>query len=611
MQSPLPLVRLVVAACVSIRALSLHHVTTSPPCCSSAPPAGLFLSSLALHLHSQAQRFVPEPLAFAVQMLQGALPAGCAPAAAGSSSSSSHQRQLDADDPRWLVIHASEAGAGSLPANPEDIPALELARLLSSDESSEGGGDYWRSAGFKTSAAAAAVRLVARSAELLAGNAALPAILAPAQAALRAIVQAAEAAAPQQQQRQQAAAAVAPASSKKKQRKQKEREQRGEAAATTPSQPPVILAPGLVELCRSTLAALDAAAASAASSRRPLYNMALLKVAEKKQYNPRFEEDFVSGKDYDPDRCARVCTCSFSGNASCAAAGRAGGPQTNESAHAPRLGTRAWFALHWPAMTTSAPGSPFPVRRTQPLPPCACRERSERRKLQRALRREERGAARELRRDAGGRGTCRCGSRPSLLRLPLPLLPRSVLRTGSQHAWGRIVLGRAHPPALLNAPPCSFHGRGSGPREGCKAGRAVCLRWVLPPWALSCSQRQAASIPCDAALPCSLSPQKNVVYKEESGHCFCVLACSLCRCCCEHLVLMPCSPSLPRRRREACQVFPAAATGGLQVWRPGGHVETQEEVTAPNLPHAARMPPVNAATIASGRGCGSWAVEGE
>ena len=60
-----------------------------------------------------------------------------------------------------------------------------------------------------------------------------------------------------------------------------------------------------MQLCRATLAALDAAAASAASSRRPLYNVALLKVAEKRQYNPRFEEDFVSGKDYDPDRCAR------------------------------------------------------------------------------------------------------------------------------------------------------------------------------------------------------------------------------------------------------------------------------------------------------------------
>lgn len=38
---------------------------------------------------------------------------------------------------------------------------------------------------------------------------------------------------------------------------------------------------------------------------------------------------------------------------------------------------------------------------------CCCRrERSERRKLQRAVKREERGAARELRRDAGVRRIC-------------------------------------------------------------------------------------------------------------------------------------------------------------------------------------------------------------
>ncbi|KAL4451742.1 hypothetical protein ABPG75_007404 [Micractinium tetrahymenae] len=318
-------------------------------CLSNCPVAkpqhtatGLFLASLALHLHSQARRFVPEPLAFAVQLLQGALPAGCAPAGAAAeaaaASSSSHQRQLGADEPRWLAIAATDAGAGSLPAAPEDIPPLELAQVLSSGGSGSGGTgeeDFWRSAGFKTSAAAAAVRLVGRTAELLAGNAALPEILAPAQAALRAIVAAAEAAMAAQQQQAAAAAAAPPASIKKKQRKQQQNQPQQQqqqepqgSGVTASAAPAAILAPGLVELCRATLAALDAAAASAASSRRPLYNVALLKVAEKRQYNPRFEEDFVSGKDYDPDR-----------------------------------------------------------------------ERSERRKLQRALRREERGAARELRRD--------------------------------------------------------------------------------------------------------------------------------------------------------------------------------------------------------------------
>ena len=39
-------------------------------------------------------------------------------------------------------------------------------------------------------------------------------------------------------------------------------------------------------------------------SRRPLVRKATMRVADVKQYNPMFEEEYVAGKDYDPDRCA-------------------------------------------------------------------------------------------------------------------------------------------------------------------------------------------------------------------------------------------------------------------------------------------------------------------
>lgn len=77
------------------------------------------------------------------------------------------------------------------------------------------------------------------------------------------------------------------------------------------------------------LSFINEAISKTTSSRRPLFNQSLLMLKQVKQFNPRFEEDFVAKKDYDPDR-----------------------------------------------------------------------ERAERRRLQRQIRKEERGAARELRRDA-------------------------------------------------------------------------------------------------------------------------------------------------------------------------------------------------------------------
>ena len=216
-----------------------------------------------MHLHSQAQRFVPEPLAFATQLLQSVLPEGGTPPPAPS-----HQRSLAPGQPRWLAVSASDEGAADLPATEEAIAGLPLAQVLSGS----GSNAYWGSAAFKTSAAAAAVRLVLRQTELLGGNAALPEILAPALEALRAIVAAVDGSAQQQQQQD---GGQPPARKKQRGKQQKQ--------AAVAAGPAVIVAPGLVALCRSAIEALEGAAAAAQGARRPLYNVHLLKVAEKKQ----------------------------------------------------------------------------------------------------------------------------------------------------------------------------------------------------------------------------------------------------------------------------------------------------------------------------------------
>lgn len=258
--------------------------------CACCLLAGLYLASLAVHLHSQAKRYVPEPLCFAVLALQGALPAGVYPSAPAAGSS--HQRQLAAEDPRWLAIAATDAGVAYLPATAEGIEALDIVQVLSC--SGAASDEYWASAAFKTSAAAAAVRLVGRCTEMLAGNVALPEVLAPAQEVLRSIVAATEV--------QSAAAAAQPGEGQQQQKKQKKKKKGAAAAAPPPAEPAATLAPGLVQLSREVLQQVEAAIEAVRSSRRPMYNMQLLKVAEKRQFNPRFEEDFVSGKDYDPDR---------------------------------------------------------------------------------------------------------------------------------------------------------------------------------------------------------------------------------------------------------------------------------------------------------------------
>lgn len=285
----------------------LAHCPRARP---SQVASGLFLSSLALHLHSQARRFVPEPLGFAVAMLATVLPPEqqrqLEQAAAGGSGGSARGAGPGTEEPSWLRISAADlagsatgaaTGAG-LPVTQEDIVPLDMAAALGSPaaggtrsegsahgRSASAGEAYWSSPAFKTSAAAAAVRVIARSAEVFADLAPLPEVLAPAQRVLGAIVAAADAA---------AAPPAAGRGTKPDGKKQQQQQQQQPAA--------FVIAPGLAQLCAATLAQLDAAAAAVVAHRHPLVNTSLLKLPEARQYNPRFEEDFATNKDYDPDR---------------------------------------------------------------------------------------------------------------------------------------------------------------------------------------------------------------------------------------------------------------------------------------------------------------------
>jgi nucleolar protein 14 len=218
--------------------------------------AGLYLASLAMHLHSQARRFVSEPLAFAAAALRLALPARPGDAEAG---------------PRWLCV-AGGGPAEALPAAEGDIEPLAVLRVLGEEDDA-----YFSSPAFKTAAAAAAARLVRRAAHVYADVDALPEILAPAQEALRAIV-----------------AAANGGSSKAPKPKAKSRGGAAPAGA--------LVAPGLASLCGAVLAEADAAVAAAAARRRPLCLPSMVALPESRQFNPRFEEGYAAGKDYDPDR---------------------------------------------------------------------------------------------------------------------------------------------------------------------------------------------------------------------------------------------------------------------------------------------------------------------
>ena len=135
--------------------------------------AGLFLASLALHLAAPARRFCPEPIGFALRLLRSALP-----------PEQARQQQQQQEDPHapgtWL--HLAGCKNGRAAAAPPVQP-LQLTRALGSAP----GDAYFGSGGFRASALAAAMGLVARAAELFGGIPSLPEMLAPAQAALEAL----------------------------------------------------------------------------------------------------------------------------------------------------------------------------------------------------------------------------------------------------------------------------------------------------------------------------------------------------------------------------------------------------------------------------------------
>lgn len=60
----------------------------------------------------------------------------------------------------------------------------------------------------------------------------------------------------------------------------------------------------ILAACKTALAAVTGKCRAVLSKRKPLQRSAAAKAPAVKLYNPRFEEDFVSGKDYDPDRSA-------------------------------------------------------------------------------------------------------------------------------------------------------------------------------------------------------------------------------------------------------------------------------------------------------------------
>lgn len=131
---------------------------------------GLFLSSLALHMAAPASRYVPEPLNFAVQLLQSAT------AVSSKAGSEQPTAAFSASDPtaKWLALEPSRE------ADAMEIKPLELSAVLTKPADDA----YFGSPDFKLSALAAAMGVVRRTAELFAGTSALPEILSHAQRAL-------------------------------------------------------------------------------------------------------------------------------------------------------------------------------------------------------------------------------------------------------------------------------------------------------------------------------------------------------------------------------------------------------------------------------------------
>ena len=286
--------------------------------------SGLFLASLSVHMHAASQRFSPEPLQFAVKVLQTAVVRGSGGGSgedATTTTTTPARRKngkkkggdevdfvdFDEEAPRWLALTPQECGSSSTaPATVEDIKELSVQRVFGSEDEDDVA--HLSSPEFKSAAAASAVRLIQRIAASISSVDALPEIMGPAVVVLQSLVRAGA---------QTANGGGAHKSKKKK------------AAKSSPAHDTMSVAPGVAALAGNVLAEVQSAVAAVQSRRRPLLSTFMVAVPETRQFNPRYEDHFATGKDYDPDR-----------------------------------------------------------------------ERADRKRLQKELRREERGAARELRRDA-------------------------------------------------------------------------------------------------------------------------------------------------------------------------------------------------------------------
>ena len=121
-----------------------------------------------MHMAAPGQRYVPEPLNFAVMVLESVSASSQAPLA-----HSSNPPFTTAAD--WLKLGAAEQAADSANEGP-----LSMYEVLAR----EPGDAYFGTWGFQCSAITTAVEVVGRAADLCGDLAALPEILAPAQRAL-------------------------------------------------------------------------------------------------------------------------------------------------------------------------------------------------------------------------------------------------------------------------------------------------------------------------------------------------------------------------------------------------------------------------------------------
>lgn len=133
--------------------------------------AGLYLSALALHMAGPAQRYTPEPLNYAVRVLESV----CSDAQGAIMQSPNRPPFTSAVD--WLKLNSSAQSAKADSAASQPLSMVEVLTRAPED-------GYFGSRGFQCSAITAAVELVSRAADLYADLAAMPEILAPAQRAL-------------------------------------------------------------------------------------------------------------------------------------------------------------------------------------------------------------------------------------------------------------------------------------------------------------------------------------------------------------------------------------------------------------------------------------------